>query len=447
MDVPVPPLAMVTMPVILVAFPVKFPANAPFASRLTMLFAKFEFVALLAKLTPATISSFVFPPTVITVGLAAVPPKSPANKILPLFVVVASATELVIEPEASAKALAIYSVVASFVLLSLSACVTATAPVGKTGIPVKVGEFKFAFKSSAVCCAVLTGLLASLVLSINPIPKFVLALVLVDPPVPPFTTATIPETLVAFPVTVPVKLPVILPVILPVTSPVKFEVIAFALKFPLASLFTKALAKLVEVPFPNATTAAAILSFVFPPTLKTIGTDPVPPKSPANKILPLLVVVASATELVIEPEASAKALATYSVVATFVELSFNACVIPFVVLGNVTFPVKVGATKFAFKFNAVNCALLTGLFASLVLSISDKPKFDLALEAKFAPVPPFVIATTPETFVAFPVTVPNKLPVILPVRLPVTLPVILPLKVFAVIVLPEKSPIGLLRTM
>ena len=151
MDVPVPPLAMVTMPVRLVAFPVKFPANAPFASRLTMLFAKFEFVALLAKLTPATISSLVFPPTVITVGLAAVPPKSPANKILPLFVVVASATELVIEPEASAKALAIYSVVASFVLLSLSACVTATAPVGKTGSPVKVGEFKFAFKSSAVC--------------------------------------------------------------------------------------------------------------------------------------------------------------------------------------------------------------------------------------------------------------------------------------------------------
>ena len=104
---PVPPLAMATMPVILVAFPVSVPAKAPLASRFTILFAKFELVALLAKLTPASISSLVFPPTVITVGLAAVPPKSPANKIFPLEVVVASATELVMLPEASDNALAI----------------------------------------------------------------------------------------------------------------------------------------------------------------------------------------------------------------------------------------------------------------------------------------------------------------------------------------------------
>ena len=42
----------------------------------------------------------------------------------------------------------------------------------------------------------------------------------------------------------------------------------------------------------------------------TSGTDAVPPKSPANRILPLLVVVASATEFVIVPVASAMALAT-----------------------------------------------------------------------------------------------------------------------------------------
>ena len=36
----------------------------------------------------------------------------------------------------------------------------------------------------------------------------------------------------------------------------------------------------------------------------------VPPKSPANNILPFVVVVASATEFVMEPEASASALAT-----------------------------------------------------------------------------------------------------------------------------------------
>ena len=57
---------------------------------------------------------------------------------------------------------------------------------------------------------------ASLVLSIFPSPKFILALVLLDAPVPPLITATIPETLVAFPVTVPVKFPVIFPI----TSPV-----------------------------------------------------------------------------------------------------------------------------------------------------------------------------------------------------------------------------------
>ena len=54
-------------------------------------------------------------------------------------------------PEASAKALATYSVVANLVLLSFTACVTPLAPVGITGSPVKVGEFKFAFKSNAVC--------------------------------------------------------------------------------------------------------------------------------------------------------------------------------------------------------------------------------------------------------------------------------------------------------
>jgi hypothetical protein len=103
-------------------------------------------------------------------------------------------------------------------------------------MPVKVGEFKFAFKSNAVCCAVLTGLLASLVLSMFPNPKFVLAFVLVDPPVPPFATATIPDTFVALPVTVPVKFPIILPVTLPVTLPIKFEEITLALQYYSLSL-------------------------------------------------------------------------------------------------------------------------------------------------------------------------------------------------------------------
>ena len=292
-EVPVPPFAMATTPVIFVAFPNKLPLNSPLASRFTILFARFELVALLAKVTPATISSLVFPLTLNTNGLLAVPPKSPASNIFPLLVVVASCTEFVMLPEASAKAFATYSVVAIFVLLSPSDCVTATAAVGKTGIPVKVGEFKLDFKSNAFCCAVLTGLFASLVLSIFPIPKFVLAFVLVDPPVPPFATATIPDTFVALPVTVPVKFPIILPVTLPVTLPIKFEEITLALKFPLASLFTILLAKFALVALFANIVAEAISSLVFPPTLNTNGPLPVPPKSPASNIFPLLVVVAS----------------------------------------------------------------------------------------------------------------------------------------------------------
>ena len=183
-----------------------------------------------------------------------------------------------------------------------------------------------------------------------------------------------------------------------------------------------------------------------PATVITSGEVALPPKSPANKIFPLLVVVASCTEFVIDPEASDKAFATYSVVAILVELSFNACVMPLVAEGKTTFPVNVGDTKLAFKSNAASCAVLTGLFASDVLSIFESPKLDFALSAEFAPVPPLVNATIPVMFVAFPVNVPVTLPVILPITLPVTLPMIFPLKVFAVIVLPEKSPIGLLLT-
>ena len=309
-DAPVPPFTIETIPVILVAVPNKLPLNAPFASRFTILFAKFELVALFANIVAAAISSFVLPPTLKTKGAAPVPPRSPANNILPLLVVVASATELVIDPDASANALATYSVVANFVLLSLRDCVTPVAPVGNTGSPVNVGEFKFAFRSNAACCAVLTGLLASLVLSTFPIPKFVLALTLVVAPVPPLTTATMPETFVAFPVTVPIRFPVIFPITFPVTFPIKLEEMVPALKSPFASRFTKAFAKLLDVPFPKATTVAAILSLVFPPTFITRGFAAVPPKSPANNILPFAVVVASATEFVIEPEASESAFAT-----------------------------------------------------------------------------------------------------------------------------------------
>ena len=114
--------------------------------------------------------------------------------------------------------------------------------VGNTTSPVKVGDAKFAFRSRAVCCAVLTGLFKSEVLSMLPSPKLIRALLALLPPVPPFAMATTPETLVALPISDPVTFPVRFPVRLPVTSPIKFEVILLAIKLPEASLFTMVLA-------------------------------------------------------------------------------------------------------------------------------------------------------------------------------------------------------------
>ena len=105
-ELPVPPFAIDTMPVTLVAFPVSVPAKAPLASLFTIALERFVLVAVENALTAAAISSFVFPPTLMMRGEVALPPKSPANNILPFEVVVASVTELVILPEASDKALA-----------------------------------------------------------------------------------------------------------------------------------------------------------------------------------------------------------------------------------------------------------------------------------------------------------------------------------------------------
>ena len=113
-------------------------------------------------------------------------------------------------------------------------------------------------------------------------------------------------------------------------------------------------------------------------------------------------------------------------------------------VGNTTFPVKVGEAKFAFKSKADCCAVLTGLFKSDVLFTLPNPKLDNAAVAELAPVPPFAMATTPDTLLALPVTFPIKLPVTTPDKLPVTFPNKLPTSpVVAVIVLPEKSPMGL----
>ena len=143
----------------------------------------------------------------------------------------------------------------------------------------------FTFAFNAFCVSVLMGLFISEVLSTLSNPKLVLKPATVELPVPPLAIAIIPVTFVALPVNVPANT-------------------------PFASLFTTVFARFELVAVAKAFTAAATLSFVLPPMLNTIGEDALPPKSPANKIFPLDVVVASATEFVIEPDASANAFAT-----------------------------------------------------------------------------------------------------------------------------------------
>jgi hypothetical protein len=87
---PVPPLAMVTVPVTLVALPVTVPVTFPVrlavmvpaeklpeASRLTMVEAVLALVAAVVSLTEVAILAAVLDPTVATVGLGKLPLKSP----------------------------------------------------------------------------------------------------------------------------------------------------------------------------------------------------------------------------------------------------------------------------------------------------------------------------------------------------------------------------------
>ena len=92
----------VTLPVKLpVTFPVKDPVilpalKFPFASRLTIVLTVFASVAAFANSVAVLIVDELEPPTLLTVGAAAMPVKSPASCILPLTVVVASGVAVVI---------------------------------------------------------------------------------------------------------------------------------------------------------------------------------------------------------------------------------------------------------------------------------------------------------------------------------------------------------------
>jgi len=188
-------------------------------------------------------------PNFITLGAAAVPPKSPANIIFPFTLVVASKTEFEMVV-GSANAFFTNAVVATAVLLSVVVIVDATTFVPKLTAPVNVGEAKGAFKSKAVCVKVDIGFAKSVVLFTLFNSKLALAFIAFVAPVPPFANATIPLTLVAVPFTVPDNVPTkVLPV---TTTPLKFPIKVFAVitlpaKLPFASLITFALGVLLEV--------------------------------------------------------------------------------------------------------------------------------------------------------------------------------------------------------
>ena len=99
--------------------------------------------------------------------------------------------------------------------------------------------------------------------------------------------------------------------------PAKLAVIIPALKLPLPSLLTIVLGVLSEVAEAILLAIVVIVEELTPPTVFTLGKSAVPPKSPANRIIPLSVAVAPVAELVIWAR-------TKAVVATCVLLASEA---------------------------------------------------------------------------------------------------------------------------
>ena len=100
-------------------------------------------VAVIPEIVPVKVgeAKFAFKLKPGTEGDVAVPPKSPANCILPVAELVASGVA-----PAETTALATKAVVANAVVFVPDVCVIPIVPAGKVGVPVKVGEAKFAFK-------------------------------------------------------------------------------------------------------------------------------------------------------------------------------------------------------------------------------------------------------------------------------------------------------------
>ena len=389
---------------------ITLPAKLPLPSLSTKVLITLFSVANVVKFTEVWISETPKEPNLITLGASAVPPKSPANLIFPFAVVVASGNAFWIALW-SLKRFLTYAVVATAVLLSVDVIVPAYTVLPKLTIPENVGATNDALLFNAVWVADEITLSKSAIFSTFDNPKFALAFVAFTAPVPPFTTATIPVTFVAVPLNVPTKefaKTLVAAIFVALTAPENvFAVITLPAKLPLPSLFTKVLITLSCVAAVVKFTEVWILETPKEPNLITLGASAVPPKSPANLIFPLAVVVASGKAFCIVLWSLTMFL-TKAVVATAVLLSVIDKVPAFTVLPRLTIPENVGAINDALLFNAVSVAVEITLSKSAVFSTFDKPKFALALVALVAPVPPFAIATIPDIFVAVPLNVPDK---------------------------------------
>ena len=186
---------------------------------------------------------------------------------------------------------------------------------GDVTVPVKVGEARLAFKASAVCCAVETGLAVSAVLSTlaKPTMDFVM----------PFTVPeNVGEARSALRPSLPLSFLIAVRMLsVSVITPAKEEYPVSALPVTVAAEIT--VAPCVPVTSPNnEPVKLAALPVTFPVTLPVNG--------PLNA-------------------------------------------------GDVTVPVKVGEARLAFKFSAVCCAAETGLAVSAVLSTLPKPTMDFVM--------------------------------------------------------------------
>ena len=141
------------------------------------------------------------------------------------------------------------SVVASLVELSPADCVTAIVPVGKLGVPIKLGEAKVAFKSNAVWVAVLIGFNKSVVLSTLLKPT-------IDLEIPPTVPVKVGEAKGAFKANDEFTSDVF-------AFRAKEDVTSAEFAFKAKELFTSAV-------------------FAFRESPGTVGAIAVPPKSPAN---------------------------------------------------------------------------------------------------------------------------------------------------------------------